>query len=301
MTDLIREHDIVLKGLRLTLRPLSERDWDTLLRWNQDPNVLYFADGDDIQSYALEQIQQIYRDASQNAFTFLIELQGRAIGEGWLQRMNLPRLLALYPDKDLRRIDLMIGEKELWGQGLGSEVIRLLTDFGFNAERCDRIFACGVADYNPRSMGAFRKCGYEFAGAVAEPPGTKGRFLYDLALTRAKFLGRRQRPRLLNTAAALREPECWASLAEVAEVVQMPADDQILRQALPDFEACCLDIGLELTLEMALVARRLRLLATALPLRPDVGEQLQHRGITVLEGEPFAALGRLRDYLEACQ
>ena len=35
--------------------------------------------------------------------------------------MNLQRIVAQFPDKDLRRIDLMIGEKELWGCGYGTE------------------------------------------------------------------------------------------------------------------------------------------------------------------------------------
>jgi RimJ/RimL family protein N-acetyltransferase len=299
MTDFIREHNVILEGPRVRLRSLSERDWDTLLRWNQDPEVLYFADGDDVQSWNLEQVQDIYRGTSHNAFTFMMEFNGRPIGECWLQRMNLPRLLALYPTDDLRRIDLMIGEKELWGQGLGTEVIRLLTDFGFNTEQCDRVFACSVADYNPRSMAAFRKCGYEFTTVVAERPGAKARHSYDLALSRPKFLGQRQRPRLLNMAAALREPDCWVQLPAVAEVIQAPADDQILLAALPDFEVCCLDTEMEFTLEIARVARRLQLLVTALPLRRDVGEDLRSRGAAVVEEEPGAALQRIRDHVEA--
>lgn len=301
MEDRIREHRVVLHGPRVTLRPLSELDWDTLLRWNQDAEVLYFADGDNVLSWSLEQIHDIYRSTSQNAFTFMMEFEGRPIGECWLQRMNLPRLLATYPGEDVRRIDLMIGEKELWGKGLGSEVIGLLTEFGFRTERCDRIFACGVADHNPRSMAAFRKCGYELTGVVAEPPGAKAHFSYDLALSLANFLGQRARPRILNTEAALRDQDCWAGPAEVAEVVQAPADDEILRNALPDFEACCLDIVLEFTLEMARVARRLRLLAAALPLRADVRGCLQERGVTMVEGEPGAAPRRLKDHMEAWQ
>ena len=45
--------------------------------------------------------------------------------------MNLQRILDQFPDKDCRRIDLMIGEKQLWGRGIGTEVIRMLTEFGF--------------------------------------------------------------------------------------------------------------------------------------------------------------------------
>ena len=43
------------------------------------------------------------------------------IGECWLQQMNLERILQRYPKADSRHIDSMIGVKELWGQGLGTD------------------------------------------------------------------------------------------------------------------------------------------------------------------------------------
>ncbi len=113
----LREHDVRLRGERVILRPLTEEDWDILLRWNSDPEILTFADGEDVQSYGLEQVQRIYRPVSQRAFYFSVELGGVPIGECWLQQINLERILQRYPDADCRRIDLLIGEKELWGKG----------------------------------------------------------------------------------------------------------------------------------------------------------------------------------------
>ena len=55
----LREHKIVLRGEQVVLRPLTEDDWGFLLRWNSDPEVLYFAEGDDVSSYTLDQIQSI--------------------------------------------------------------------------------------------------------------------------------------------------------------------------------------------------------------------------------------------------
>jgi len=187
MSDRIREHDVTLRGERIVLRPLTEDDWPTLLRWNSDPEVLYFAEGDDVQAYSLKEVQGIYRGVSQTAFCFMMELDGRPVGECWLQRMNLPRILEQYPDQDCRRIDLLIGEKALWGQGLGTEAIRLLCRFGFETETADAIFGCGVADYNPRSRRAFENVGFLVCAEVEQPPGAKGRRSYDLVLTRERW------------------------------------------------------------------------------------------------------------------
>ncbi|MHC4341129.1 MAG: GNAT family N-acetyltransferase [Planctomycetota bacterium] len=163
---MIRAHDIVLADGPLTLRPMTEDDWDLLLRWNNDPEVLRFAEGDEVLSRTLEEVQAVYRGVSQRAFMFTAELEGRPIGECWLQEMNLRRILGRFPkEADLRRIDLVIGETELWGHGWGSRMIALLVGFGFQRKNAGAIFACDISDQNPRSLRAFAKNGFvEFQG-----------------------------------------------------------------------------------------------------------------------------------------
>jgi aminoglycoside 6'-N-acetyltransferase len=180
---LLNEHNITLHGEQVVLRPMTENDWDILARWNSDPEILYFSEGADVESYDLEEVQGIYRWVSQNAFCFIIEFNGQPIGECWLQRMNIERLLEKYPGKDCRRIDLMIGEKRLWGGGLGTDTIRTLTRFGLEEEGADMIFGL-VGDYNLRSVGAFKRAGYEVDAEVEEPPGEKAKFSYDLVIRR---------------------------------------------------------------------------------------------------------------------
>ena len=182
----LNTHSFILQNNDITLRPMTENDWDILLRWNSDPEVLYFSEGDDVTSYSLDEIQGIYRGVSQDAFCFIIELSGDPIGEGWLQDMNMDRILNRHPGKVCRRIDLMIGEKQFWGQGIGTTVIRMLTHFGFE-QKTSMIFACGVADYNPRSLKAFQKVGFEIVDKIKELPGSKAKYVYDLAITWTKW------------------------------------------------------------------------------------------------------------------
>jgi len=183
----LREHTVKLHGERVGLRPMTEDDWNILLKWNNNPDVLYYAEGDDVSSRSLEQIQQIYRGVSQNAFCFTIEVDNVPVGECWLQQMNLKRILEKYPEKDCRRIDLMIGEKRLWGQGIGTDVIGTLTRFGFEVEQADFIFGCDIAENNRLSLRAFKKDGYDIATKIEEPPGKKARLSYDLVISREEF------------------------------------------------------------------------------------------------------------------
>ena len=160
----LRPHAVHLTTTRLALRPMTEDDWPTLLRWNQDVRVLQFTEGGDRTPWTLEKLQRIYRNISQSASMFVVEYEGRAIGEGWVQSVNLKQLQAAFPGRRLFRIDLAIGEPALWGQGLGSEAIRALTAFAFRQERADVVFACSVQLANPRSERAFARCGYELWG-----------------------------------------------------------------------------------------------------------------------------------------
>jgi FMN phosphatase YigB (HAD superfamily)/RimJ/RimL family protein N-acetyltransferase len=160
VTDRLREHFVTLSDGDLVLRPMTEDDWDVEARWNSDPEVLEWSEGSDVESRSRPEVQEIYRGVSQNAFVFIAEQGGRPIGDGWLQEMNIARILAGNPrGADLRRIDLLIGEKELWGRGLGTRMIRLLTRFGFEACGADAIYALPSRN-NVRSCRAFEKNGF---------------------------------------------------------------------------------------------------------------------------------------------
>ncbi len=180
----LREHQVTLEGDRVVLRPLTEADWPILLRWNTDPEVLYYADGDNVESYSLPQVRDIYRSVSQHAFCFVIEHDGEPVGDCWLQEMNLERVKERHPDLDCRRIDIVIGDKRLWGRGLGGEAVRLLRDLAFDAQSADAVFACDVGDYNERSLRMFRRAGFRVDGVNRMPDGAKAQVNYDLILER---------------------------------------------------------------------------------------------------------------------
>ncbi len=170
LPDEIRLHDVHLRGGRIALRPMTEDDWEHVLAWNADPEVLVWSD-DTTEIRPEEDTKDIYRSVSQFAFVFIIECEQEPIGECWLQKMNLPEIIEKFPGKDLRRIDIMIGRKDLWGQGLGSDAIRTLVEFGFEQEGADGIFTL-VSLKNLRSQKAFRKAGFrdaplEWRGEVA--------------------------------------------------------------------------------------------------------------------------------------
>ena len=183
---LLREHEVILDGVtpsggKVLLRPLTEADWPLLCAWNSDPEVLYYSEADDVSRWEPEQVKQIYRAVSQNALCFIILYDGAPVGECWLEKMNLKRVADMFPGQDVRRIDLMIGEKPFWGRGIGSTVISLLTSLALS-QGVYVLYIPDVADYNARSLRAFQKTGFSIVCERPQPPGRKARVTYDLIL-----------------------------------------------------------------------------------------------------------------------
>jgi aminoglycoside 6'-N-acetyltransferase len=159
MAELVT-HSVRLRTRRLLLRPMTEDDWATLLRWNQDPKVLVWSDGGNVEPWSVAKLRSVYRKISHHAFMFIIEFRSVPIGDCWVQEMNLPEVKRAFRGVDVRRIDIAIGRSDLWGKGLGTEAVRALVRFAFQKTPTKFLFACDVHKDNPRSRRSFEKNGF---------------------------------------------------------------------------------------------------------------------------------------------
>jgi RimJ/RimL family protein N-acetyltransferase/8-oxo-dGTP pyrophosphatase MutT (NUDIX family) len=151
---MLRTHLHRLQDADLVLRPLTEDDWQVIAPWNLDPAVLRFSDGPEVTSRTLEEVRAIYRGVSHTpADVFVFEVERRPVGDGWVQHMNLDRVLRAFPERVCRRIDLNL-DAAWWGRGIGTRAIALLTRHAFDTG-ADLVFACDIASDNPRSRRAF--------------------------------------------------------------------------------------------------------------------------------------------------
>lgn len=191
--SIITTHNVILEGntdkYKIILRPLRDEHLPLLYKWNSDPEVLYWTEGgEDIErSYDKETVHAIYGGVSKNAFCFLIEVDDQAIGECWLQKMNLRDVIKLYPALDVRRIDMAIGEKSFWGKGIGTKFIEMLVKFAFYEEEVD-VLHCFAEDYNVRSQRVWLKNGFKLVRTDELKQPQKGTKQYHFALSREEFL-----------------------------------------------------------------------------------------------------------------
>lgn len=191
---IIKSHDVFLTGsaggIRLTLRPLTDEHLPHLYRWCADPEVLYWTEGgaeDEALSYGEQVVHAIYGGVSENARCFLVEADGAPIGECWLQKMNLPHIRDMYPvNTDVRRIDMSIGEKEYWGKGIGTQMVKMLVQFAFEREQAD-VLHCLCEDYNIRSCRVWEKNGFSLVQMDALPQPQKGKYQYHYRLTKQEY------------------------------------------------------------------------------------------------------------------
>jgi len=164
--NIIKEHNIRLQGVlrehTITLHPLCDGHLPLLYKWNTDPEVLYWNEGPDADpdDNDNEAVQSIYNDTSNAGYCFLVEIDSVFVGECLLCKMNVDYILAPYPNSlDIRRIDILIGEKSYWNMGIGSAIVQILIDFAFNTEKTDIVYGI-VGDYNKRSSRIFEKNGF---------------------------------------------------------------------------------------------------------------------------------------------
>ncbi len=195
---IIRTHDITLYGgtnSKIILHPLSDEHLPYLYKWCADPEVLYWTEGGTDNpnlTYGKDTVHDIYGGVSQNAFCFLIEVDGVSIGECWLQKMNLPNVIAMYkPSVDVRRIDMSIGEKKYWNRGIGTRFIGMMIDFAFNNEHVD-VLHCFSVDYNIRSCRMWEKHGFSLFLSESLQQPQKGEYQYHYRLTRQAYMEKRR-------------------------------------------------------------------------------------------------------------
>ena len=189
--SIIRTHNITLHGgndtYKIILHPLSDEHLPCLYKWNSDAEVLYWSEGEDVESYSPEVVRQIYGGISQNSLCFMIEVNGENIGECWLQKMNLPNISALYPENtDVRRIDMSIGEKTYWGKGIGTLFIGMLVKHAFECEQVD-VLHCFCEDYNIRSRRVWEKNWFTLVLTEEIPQPRKGKLQYHWRLTKEEY------------------------------------------------------------------------------------------------------------------
>ena len=173
---IILNRPIIVEGNKIALGPLIKSDLDRLWRWVNDKEVTQYL----------------------HLFPFLMS---RETEEKWLQRAlessdkDLIFAILLKPDYihignvGLHRIDLinshaeigiLIGEKQYWNKGYGTEAMILALDYAFNVIGLHKVYL-RVMEFNKRGIRCYEKVGFKIIGRLREHINRCGRY-WDLLL-----------------------------------------------------------------------------------------------------------------------
>jgi len=165
---------MTIQGKRVRLRAIERSDIPTFVRWLNDPEVTQYLLMYMPFSQAQEErwFESHLNDSSSHIFGTETP-EGKLIGNIGIDEIDW---------KDRKAVlGIVIGEKEYWGQGYGTDAIRALLRFAFTNMNLNRI-RLSVFDYNERAQRCYRKCGFQLEGRLRQAHFSDGRYHDELVM-----------------------------------------------------------------------------------------------------------------------
>lgn len=147
----------ILKGPRVTLRPLKLKDAENYVRWFRDKAVM--------------------RHFNRNVHNISLREEQRWIRQQW-QKQNMLNWAIIVDEKHIGgtgiRLDkknksahwgIVIGNKKEWGKGYAGEAIKLCADYVFKELKYQRLDLT-VEMPNKKALKAYKKAGFKLEGVM---------------------------------------------------------------------------------------------------------------------------------------
>jgi RimJ/RimL family protein N-acetyltransferase len=152
---------MTLQGERVHLRAVAPSDAERLWRWHNDPQVMRWMHAPYPTSLDEVEKELAQRPANSHAsLTLMIEnASARTVG--------IIALRGAEPESGSAELDIYLGEKDCWGQGLATDAMRTLCRFGFERMNLHRVELC-VADGNDAARHLYEKLGFVTEGRKRE-------------------------------------------------------------------------------------------------------------------------------------
>ncbi len=174
----------IIRGERVYLRASERTDIPNFVRWLNDADTASYLTMRAPMSVAMEErwFEQMVAAQGKDGYHFVICTLAEDRPIGSVSLFNLDTL------NGNAGIGISIGEKELWGQGLGTDAMLALLDFGFGQLRLERLWL-DVYDFNERARRSYEKCGFVLEGTQRHAIYKLGRFvdIHLMAILRSEW------------------------------------------------------------------------------------------------------------------
>jgi len=165
-----------IKGEKIYLRPLLRTDLNAIyLGWVNDAEVTSFM----IRPFPLtmEGLEGYYEHMTQtydNVIFAICTLTGEHIGNVTLNEIDWISRVA--------NTGIMIGHKEFWHLGIGTEATRLLVYYAFNTLNLRKIWA-GVNEKHEHSIKMYEKNGFQYGACLEKELYYRGSYLNKMIMS----------------------------------------------------------------------------------------------------------------------
>jgi RimJ/RimL family protein N-acetyltransferase len=165
--------EIFIKGERVDLLPLNPDHVELYCKWENKPNV---------RKYLRRETPLIIEDSKKYIDTGENKIKSRIMFEILHKKGNEPigfcELTEISWINRNAYIGLLIGETDYWGYGIGSEVISLMLNYGFNELNLSKI-RIDVFEPNKSSIKCIERNGFKLEGCLRKEAYIDGMY-YDL-------------------------------------------------------------------------------------------------------------------------
>ncbi len=172
-----------LRGEQCFLRPVEESDIAVLAEWMNDPEVTRLMFSGQVPQ-SIGQVRSVVDGILGNSANVVFMVCGPANQ----LPIGFAGLYDIHPRSHRAEFRIIIGEKKSWGRGVGTEVTRLLTFYGFDRLNLHRIWL-GFTAENRAARGAYTSAGYHEEGVLKDDIYRNSRY-YDtvrMAILRERY------------------------------------------------------------------------------------------------------------------
>jgi RimJ/RimL family protein N-acetyltransferase len=164
------------------LRPPEPSDVELLLVIKNDAGIADLLVGSrrDYSPKDLAVWVQAHRGAADEAFFVIVDPSDRVVGHVALYQVD--------PIAGTAEFGILIGDRRIWGQGLGTFYTRFMIEHGFDRLGLRRIFL-EVLETNPRAKAVYERLGFVVEGRLRQHRARDGRFVdvFVMGLLRKEY------------------------------------------------------------------------------------------------------------------
>lgn len=147
----------MIRGRRVSLRPVEERDFEAIRDWQNEPEVWWWQDYE--KAFSISDIAEIEARARSEGHPFVIEVEGSAIGRIGLNNFRRrDRICSLY---------VFIGDPAYRGQGYGVDAMSTLLSYAFDRLDLHQVELWCLAE-NAGAIRAYEKVGFEHEATLRD-------------------------------------------------------------------------------------------------------------------------------------